>query len=235
MPHWPRSGELLWIKDFTDASYYAEDTNLNGQLDTNEDDGAVHFPSDNHDGILEKGFGTVLTCHSACRNRDTAGTGRINITTTDAGALAGKLSLSMPHAKWIEERAKDKTLTGIADLLDKNTPKHKSRDDEKGDDPKPLDLETFRAIADRITITDDKLLTGRVNINTADREVLVALFAGNETAADDLIAFRDTRQTPMTSIADLFDIKSMTVELFKTIAASITVRSDVFFPARPRR
>ncbi len=220
--------EVLFVKGVREDEFYKEDYNLNGKLDANEKDGELSFPQDNQDAVLEKGFGSFLTCSSFCDNVDAQGKDRINIQEVKADKLQQELNLSKPHAKWIEEQANGKKPGSIADLINKNTPKKKDKDDQKGDEAKPIDLETFKEIADRLTISKEKILSGRVNVNTAPREVLVALFEGDERMADDIINFRQTLEQPMTSIARLLDVKSMTIETFKKIAGMITVRSSVF-------
>jgi len=220
--------EVLFVKGIQEDDFYGGDYNLNGMLDANEKDGNQSFPRDDQNTVLEKGFGTFLTCSSFCRNIDAQGNSRINIHEEKADKLQQKLNLSKPHAKWIEEKANGKELGSIADLIDKNTPKEKNKEDEKGDEAKPIDLQTFKEIVDKITIHKEKVLYGKVNVNTAAREVLTALFEGDEQLADEVIKYRDGLETPMTSIAGLFDVKSINIETFKKIAGHITVRSDVF-------
>lgn len=220
--------ELLLVKGLSEDSFFGEDYTLNGLLDANEKDGDPRLPADSREGVPEKGFGAYLTCWSRCKNRDADGSERVNITQADADTLRQKLGLSLPHAKWIEERVKGKTPANIAELIDRNTPKRKDQADQEGDEAKPLDLETFKEIADGITVSDEDILVGRVNINTAPRVVLTALLEGNEQLADEIVAYRDMREQPMTSIADLLDLKTVTIETFKKIAGLVTVRSDVF-------
>jgi type II secretory pathway component PulK len=219
--------EVLFVKGIQEDDFYGEDYNLNGKLDANEKDGEQSFPRDNQDALLDKGIGDFLTCSSSCRNIDAQGNARVDITQKKANELQQELGVSEPHAKWIEEKAKGK-LESIADLVDRNSPKEKDKNDEKGDEPKPLDLETFKSIADKITISKEKILPGRININTAPREVLTAILEGDEPLADEIITYRDGLETPMASIAGLLNVKSMNIERFKKIADFITVRSDVF-------
>ena len=56
--------ELLMVKGVTDELFYGEDTNLNGQLDYNENDGDLSPPADDADGILDLGWAAYLTCYS---------------------------------------------------------------------------------------------------------------------------------------------------------------------------
>lgn len=57
--------ELLLVKGFSSAVLWGEDTNRNGILDPNEDDGDASFPFyDNADGILNHGLAPYLTVWS---------------------------------------------------------------------------------------------------------------------------------------------------------------------------
>jgi len=57
--------ELLLVKDVTEDLFYGEDTNLNGRLDYNENDGDLSPPQDDADGILDLGWAAYLTCHTS--------------------------------------------------------------------------------------------------------------------------------------------------------------------------
>jgi len=66
--------ELLLVKGFSAAILYGEDTNRNGILDRNEDDGSASFPYyDNGDGILQRGLAPYVTVWS--REPSSTGTG----------------------------------------------------------------------------------------------------------------------------------------------------------------
>jgi type II secretory pathway component PulK len=94
--------------------------------------------------------------------------------------------------------------------------------------PEPIYTDTFIKIADKITISDRDRIRGMVNVNTADRVVLVALLEGDQVMADNIIAYRTNSATGLTSIGELLQVNSMTVQGFKKIANLVTVRSNVF-------
>ncbi|MEQ9070334.1 MAG: type II secretion system protein GspK, partial [Gimesia chilikensis] len=56
--------ELLLVRGVTPELLYGEDTNRNGILDPNEDDGDATLPLDNADGVLNAGWSAYLTVHS---------------------------------------------------------------------------------------------------------------------------------------------------------------------------
>jgi type II secretory pathway component PulK len=216
--------ELLKVKDVTAQLLYGEDTNLNGELDFNERDGDDSPPMDNSDDILDAGWFTQLTCYSYDKNLDSQGNKRININKADEKKLIRSLKISKAQAKWIIQKRKHKS---IADLINNNSPQSPPKG-KNGDDPVPIDLQTFKKIVDKITINDKKQIAGRVNVNTATQPVLEALLGGEEkgaAAAQKIISARQS--SPMDSIADLLN-NALSVTDFKKIADFVTIRSNVF-------
>ncbi|MHC4666436.1 MAG: type II secretion system protein GspK [Planctomycetota bacterium] len=120
----------------------------------------------------------------------------------------------------------------IADLISKESPeKAKGRSKKKPDEAEPLDLQTFSDIADKVTVTGEGEIPGRININTAPKTVLAALLGADERAerlADDIIAHREGLIGGMQSVADVMNVGSVSIDTFKKIANYITTRSDVF-------
>lgn len=224
--------ELLLVKGVSEELLYGEDTNFNAELDYNERDGDQSPPVDNADDQLDKGWIAYLTCYSLDNNTDAGGNKRTNINEADEDNLRKSLKIRKSYAKWtVDNRPKDK-YKSIADLINKNSPKKAKKKTEKDSDKaEPLDLETFYRIADKITITDDERIQGRVNINTAPKVVLAALLDGGDQAeqlADDIITYRETLPSGMQSIAEVMRVTSVKIDTFKKIANYITTRSDVF-------
>ncbi|MFO1005452.1 MAG: type II secretion system protein GspK [Planctomycetaceae bacterium] len=71
--------ELLLVKGVTPELLYGEDTNRNGLLDANENDGDVTAPPDNEDGVLSLGWSAYLTIYSVESNLKPDGTERIDL------------------------------------------------------------------------------------------------------------------------------------------------------------
>ncbi len=223
--------ELLLVKGVTEASLYGEDTNLNGLLDSNERDGDLSPPSDNGDDHLDRGWVAYLTCYSYEKNVDANGDKRININQADQQQLQNQLDLKAPQAKWIVDN-RGRGYRSIADLINDNSPKTSSNGSSGNpDQAEPLDTQTFSRIADRITISGEDKIPGKININTAPLEVLAALLGLEDQArqiAQSIVADRSSLLYGFTSIADLLNQESMTVQRFKAIADLVTVRSDVY-------
>ena len=207
--------ELLLVKDVTDELFYGEDTNLNGQLDYNEQDGEESLPYDDGDSELDKGWIAYLTCYSYDNNKDAEGNKKTNINEGNASQLSSSLGISNSQAESIVENRPSNGYQSIGDLLDNNT----------------LNVQTFSTIADKITVDDSDKIPGKVNVNTASDIVLAALMGGGDSAqqtAENIVAYRETLLYGFESIGELLDVPSMTVNTFKNIADLITTRSDVY-------
>jgi type II secretory pathway component PulK len=218
--------ELLLVKDVTSEYFYGEDTNFNGELDFNEKDGRQRWPLDNEDDMLDEGWISFLSCYSYVKNVDAEGEGRVNINKADENELAEKLSITKGQAKWIVQNRKG-DYKSITDLInDKSPSEPREVKESELEQPQEMDLTTFADIADRITVNDDKIQVGLVNVNTAPREVLVALTEGDEALADNIISYRDSRDVE--SVGELALGETMTVSDCKKIADKITTRSSVY-------
>ncbi len=69
--------ELLQVAGVTPEYLYGEDTNRNGLLDPNEDDGDQSLPYDNADGVLNPGWAAYLTADSRELNLRSDGTPKV--------------------------------------------------------------------------------------------------------------------------------------------------------------
>jgi len=74
--------ELLLVRDITPELLYGEDTNRNGILDSNENDGDATLPNDNADGVLNSGWFDYFTVHSREINIRPDGSEKINVNQT---------------------------------------------------------------------------------------------------------------------------------------------------------
>lgn len=71
--------ELLSVAGVTPGLLYGEDTNRNGLLDPNENDGDASAPLDNADGLLDAGWAAFLTVHSRESNLRPDGSPKIDL------------------------------------------------------------------------------------------------------------------------------------------------------------
>jgi type II secretory pathway component PulK len=219
--------ELLLVKGVTREYFYGEDTNFNGLLDYNERDGSKRWPLDNEDDVLDEGWISFLSCYSYDTNKDEYGEDRININDADENELEQSLGITKGQARWIVQNRGNNGFRSIGDLInDRSRAEPSERRTADSDRPEPLDLQTFAAISGMITVNDEEVRVGLVNVNTASREVLVALLEGDETMADNIVSYRDS--VDLENVGDLALSESITVSEFKKIVDKITTRSSVF-------
>ncbi len=207
--------ELLLVKDVTEQLFFGEDTNLNDQLDYNEQDGEESLPYDDGDSELDKGWIAYLTCYSYDNNKDAEGNEKTNINQGNANQLSRSLGISNNQAESIVD---GRSYESIGDLIGSGS-------------NSILDVQTFSSIADKITVDDSDNIPGKVNVNTASEIVLAALMGGGDSAeqiAQEIISYRETLLYGIESIGELLDVPSMRINTFKNIVDLITTRSDVY-------
>jgi competence ComEA-like helix-hairpin-helix protein len=90
-----------------------------------------------------------------------------------------------------------------------------------------IGTEEVASIADLVTTTDEKVIVGRVNVNTAPEEVLVAALGLDENVAQEIADWR-RNEGPFENIGQLLQLSGMDQETFGRIANSVTVRSYVY-------
>ncbi|MEP0842256.1 MAG: general secretion pathway protein GspK, partial [Phycisphaerae bacterium] len=225
--------ELLLVRGVTPELFYGEDANGNGRLDDNENDGPASDPPDNADGRLDRGWYAYLTVHSLEKNVDALGSPRVNIRTADAGTLTQRLRLEPWAAQSIVKYRGEHEFKRLVDLLkvprDPNVKRGGPESDtfarSEGEKDVPVTKDIFKRLCDRITLTDDPVVPGRVNINTAPREVLAALT--DDETADAILRERAVRG-PFTGIGDILGVGGLTEEKFGEIDDRLAVRSSVF-------
>jgi DNA uptake protein ComE-like DNA-binding protein len=170
--------EILLVKGASEDLLYGEDTNLNGLLDPQENDGDVSEPPDNGDGQLDRGFYDYLTVYSTEANVDSEGNTRINI--TDASALQDLQTL-------LQETFKEDRALEIMQRLGTSTTYNSILQFYYRSG---MTYKEFSQVADKLTTSSETTLPGLVNVNTACKEVLMCLPGLEEKDVDDLIAYR---------------------------------------------
>jgi type II secretory pathway component PulK len=202
--------EVLLLKGATLAILFGEDMNRNGVLDENENDAAESEPGDNSDGHLDRGIFDYVTVYSTEENVSNDGRPRVNVNDNQSEDLRNL----------IREIIKDDNYFWIIENISGGRPYqniiefyYTSR----------LTYEEFEQIADRLTTSDEERLAGRVNINTAPREVLLCLAGLEDGDVDDLIAKRLSGEAKLDSIA--WVVQALDREKATGIGGDITTHS----------
>ncbi|HEX2922534.1 MAG TPA: helix-hairpin-helix domain-containing protein [Chloroflexota bacterium] len=226
--------ELLLVRDVTPDLLYGEDANGNGLLDPNENDGRLSQPEDNGDGQLRRGWFAYLTVYSYEKNVSAAGQKRLNLNRAGAGEISQRLSLEDWAAESIVKAREKKAFEHLVDLLKVQRDPEVKKSDGKGsyarsssEEDTPVTRSIFKQIYDSITLKDEDTLPGRINVNTAAREVLKTLPGVEDALVETIIEHRDSGDG-FRGPADLLDVPGVSTDLFGKIEDSITVRSNVF-------
>jgi len=219
--------ELLLVRGVTEDLFYGEDTDFDGELDYNENDGDRMPPNDDEDNELDLGWIEYLTCHSYDNNTDADGESKVNINQGNEGSLESSLGITRAQAKWIVD---NRSYSSIGGLINKNSPAEPP--EGSSGNSTPMDLQTFSSIADFITVSNSQKTQGLVNINTAPAIVLAALLGGDDDSAfqlaEAIVAYREEQLYGMESIAELLQFQGISVDTFNKIANYITTRSNVY-------
>ena len=84
--------ELAHVRGVNEHLLFGEDTNGDGWLDSNEDDGDLSWPPDDADGYLRQGFSSYLTVHSGEATHRWDGEPKINLNSDKLGELFDAVS-----------------------------------------------------------------------------------------------------------------------------------------------
>lgn len=88
-----------------------------------------------------------------------------------------------------------------------------------------LDTEDIKTVWDYVTASENEVIEGRVNINTAPLEVLQSIMDPN--LALEIVTYRDSG-LPFASVAELLDVGTDVAEQFEFLSDRVTVRSYIF-------
>ena len=202
--------EVLLVKGASEELLHGEDTNLNGLLDDNENDGDNSEPADNRNGRLDGGFYEYVTVYSVEANTDSEGNERIYL--NDASA---RTTLQTALQEVVKEERALEIMNNVP-----ISPSYGSVMDfyfRSG-----LTMEEFVQLADRLTTSEEETLPGLVNVNTASKEVLLCLPGLEETDVDALLSYRESHDDldSIAWVANVLDREKATA-----VGNYITVRS----------
>ncbi len=200
------SVEELRLVHGADLVYlFGEDTNLNGVLDPNENDGDAAPPYDNKDGYLDAGLLEYVTVSSAEPNTRSDGSARINVNNPNQQELAALLqqAFGTDRANAILARlgAPGGGGPGGGPGGGTNAPGANFSSLLHFYLRSGLTADEFAQIEGELTVSTNAVLVGLVNVNTAPETVLACLPGlGYENAAA-LVAYRETQSRRLTTLA----------------------------------
>ncbi|GIX07127.1 MAG: hypothetical protein KatS3mg115_1530 [Candidatus Poribacteria bacterium] len=157
---------------------------------------------------------------------------RVNINTADVGTLANVNGFDQGIAEDIvRHRNENGNFNSVDDLLNVRV---FSRDE-------------IKQVIDKATITDEEVIVGLVNLNTADAQVLALLPGMDQNTANAIVQYRNGgsgggasgvsssqqaqgQQTgnPFETVGELLDVSGISDETFQQLTAWVTYRAQVF-------
>ncbi|MGD1029954.1 MAG: hypothetical protein ABSA05_02335 [Opitutaceae bacterium] len=189
--------ELRLVYGATLDLLFGEDTNLNGVLDPNENDGDASPPHDNQDGMLQPGLFEYVTAFSNQPTTTHTGGARVNIsnlTFTNAnynrlGAVLRSKGIGNGRVTAILRNVAGRTFTSVAEFM-----------------------QASRMTADEFALVHTSLVgttsAGLVNVNTASETVLACIPGIGVNNAQSVVNYRVSNPTALTSFAWLPSVLS---------------------------
>ena len=181
--------ELRLVYGATLELIYGEDSNRNGILDPNENDGDISLPLDNRDGNLDQGVAAYVTVHSRQTNSRADGSPRVNVsnrnnlnqllTDTFGSARAAEITANLPNQ-----------FTSILHFYVASG----------------MMPDEFAQIEDAITTASQAVTQGLVNVNTASEVVLSCIPGIGEAKAASMVAHRASNSSQLSSVAWVKDV-----------------------------
>lgn len=185
--------ELRLVNGATLAALLGEDTNRNGILDPNEDDGDASLPIDDRNGVLLRGVLDYVTVYSAQPNTRSDGSRRINLTVaTEMGRVGSLLQSKFGSSRGAEimTAIAGRPLRSVAEFMSLGR----------------LTAEEFAQIHTDLTASSAATVRGLINVNTASEAVLACIPGIGPTKAASLVALRLSRGDTLTSYAWLTEV-----------------------------
>ncbi len=212
--------ELMLVKGITPELFFGEDTNRNGRLDFNENDGDRLAPADDSDGTLNRGLAGVTSVYAYRLNQTMTGTPPLQFDNINASQLQTRFFFSDALAEAAADRMEGQDdifrLVGL-----------RGNGEAEDGEIDEIDFEWVANHYEDFTDEEDEVIAGRVNINTARRAVLEALPQLPDEAVSDILAARE-QGTGFTRIGGLFTSNILDEDEFRRVAPRVTVRSNVF-------
>lgn len=219
-PYLPKNGpiealeELLRVKGVDAAILWGEDRNRNGILDPGEDDGDESFPPDDMDGLLDRGLSDYLTVYSRELNRTLDGRARLvwsQATVEDLTARLTEAGLAEgPLNRLRQLKVTGQEVQGLGQLI-------------AGPE---FDEAAATIVLDELSVLEAESNVGRINVNTAPREVLLGLPGLEAGDVESILARRLEGGADLTSPAWL--LRAIPPPKLQAIADLVTTRAEQF-------
>lgn len=234
-----------------------EDANLNGRLDPNENDGGLTPPNDNADGLLDAGWSGRLTAYTTVSTIGASGQPKLYLKQATTEEMTTRFGIDEVQARALSTYFKQANATMEALLVTDlgtlsqgggrsgtggrtgGTGGRSSGRSSSGAQPaggnvnqnsavKPLDQAQLRQVFREGILTDPtKPAPGKVNVNTAPKEVLRDVLNIDSYVVDQIMNYRAAHNQGYSSIVDIGSDK-VSGQVLAGLARDLDVSSQVF-------
>jgi type II secretory pathway component PulK len=182
--------ELRLVKGAYLDILYGEDTNGNGVLDPNENDGDATPPSDNRDGRLDAGILEYLTVYSREGKLRADGTNKIDVTSNNRQPLIAVLrqELGADRADEVVRTLGQAPITSLLEFYTRST----------------MTLEEFAKVEPDLT-EGQQPSERQVNVNTAPEAVLACIPGIGVEKASSVVAYRQNNSANLQTVGWLVE------------------------------
>lgn len=186
--------ELRLVSGMSTELLFGEDSNLNGVLDANENDGDNTPPTDNRDGRLDPGLLEYLTVHTREPNTRLDGTPRLSLNNTNQQELATLLQEKIGAETGNQVLAQMGARPNFRSVLEFYLRVRSV-----------LSATDFAEIEGDIAVSTNSVVEGLVNVNTASEAVLACIPGIGIENAPAVVAARQKGAASAHSIAWVAD------------------------------
>ena len=169
---------------------YGEDSNLNGILDLNENDGNVSPPDDNRDGHLDPGIFEYVTVYSREPNVQSDGSKRVSVTDSQALARLLQQQFGAQRANQVLGRGRGANYSSVLEFYIASG----------------MTADEFEKVQDALTASNGQYVEGLVNVNTASEAVLACIPGIGTEKAPTLVAQRRSNPQTVATMAWVKDV-----------------------------
>lgn len=218
--------ELLLIEGVDRARFYGEDGDGDGVLSAGENDGDAVPPPDNADGVLDPGLRRWTTVYSYVRHDASALDAAVDLTRAEQSGLVERFGMTRALAEAVREEAG----TDPESLIDFENLRGEGGDANEADGEQTINAIDLRWLArhwEQLALSGDARQPGRINVNTAEREVLETVPGIDADAAARLVDRRGGGGG-LSSVGELLLDELLDEAAFRRAAPRLTVRSNVF-------
>jgi type II secretory pathway component PulK len=171
---------------------YGEDINRNGVLDLNENDGDVTYPPDNQDGRLDPGILEYVTVYTTKPDTEAEGSQAIDLNNDEDDQLEELLeeTFGSERADEISTPGGNTTYDSVLEFYNASG----------------MTSEEFAQIEGRLTVSNDEIEGGLINVNTASEAVLACVPGIGVENAGSVVAQRQSNEPGTATITWISDI-----------------------------